>query len=321
MRILIVGGFGFIGGRLAEYLAQNGHQIVLGSRNSISPPDWLYKAEVTRIAWDDEVELERSCDGVDIVINAAGMSAHDCASDPVAALTVNGVGTARLVSAANRSGAKRFIYLSTAHVYSSPLVGDITEETCPRNIHPYATSHVAGESAVLSASSRGEIEGVVLRISNAFGAPIHRNVNCWMLLVNDLCRQAVETRKLVLQTSGLMQRDFIAMTKVCHAIEHFTFDYMQSNKASVFNLGAGESQSVLAMAEIVQQRCAIVLGFWPELQHKKSKVNECYPNLTYRVDRLSAMGISNENLSDVTEIDRLLYFCQLEFTQKMGSNR
>jgi UDP-glucose 4-epimerase len=86
MRILITGGFGFVGGRLAVHLAQVGHKIILGTRHSTASPEWLPHAEVAKIAWDDEVALERLCDGVDVIIHAAGMNAQDCATDPVAAL-------------------------------------------------------------------------------------------------------------------------------------------------------------------------------------------------------------------------------------------
>jgi UDP-glucose 4-epimerase len=158
-KILITGGMGYVGGRLAVHLAQAGHQIVLGSRNASSPPVWLPQAEVLQIAWGDAGALEQSCDGVDVVIHAAGMNAQDCAADPAAALGFNGVATARLVAAACRAGVQRFIYLSTAHVYASPLVGAITEETCPRNMHPYATSHIAGEHAVLYANQHKQIRG------------------------------------------------------------------------------------------------------------------------------------------------------------------
>jgi len=79
---------------------------------------------------------EDSCDGVYVVIQAAGMNAQDCAADPVAALAFNGVATVRLVMAASRTGAQRFISLSTAHVYASPLAGTITEATYPRNLTP-----------------------------------------------------------------------------------------------------------------------------------------------------------------------------------------
>jgi UDP-glucose 4-epimerase len=314
MRILITGGFGFVGGRLAVHLAQAGYQIVLGSRNAINPAVWLPQAEVSQIIWDDDRMLERSCNNIDVVIQAAGMNAQECAADPVAAFAFNGVATARLVAAACRAGVKKFIYLSTAHVYASPLEGIITEETCPRNLHPYATSHLAGEHAVLSASQLGKIEGIVLRLSNAFGAPMHKDVNCWMLLVNDLCKQAVQTGRLVLQTSGLQQRNFIGLTEVCRVTEHFSVGHSESEPAGVFNVGAGMSQSVLEMAQLIQKRCVQVLGFEPILQCVQEGVNEQHSLLTFQSDNLAAFDLNSNGLENTTEIDSLLRFCQIAFT-------
>jgi UDP-glucose 4-epimerase len=316
MRILITGGFGFIGGRLGQYLQQNWHQVILGSRKASCPPEWLPHAEVAQINWGDSRSLKQVCSRVDVVIHAAGMNAQDCASDPVAALEFNGLETARLVAAASQVGVKRFIYLSTAHVYASPLVGTITEETCPRNLHPYATSHLAGEHAVLSAKQRGQIEGIVLRLSNAFGAPVHKDVNCWTLLVNDLCMQAVETRKLVLQTSGLQQRDFVGMTEVCRVVEHLAAGSVSSTQPCIFNVGSGMSQSVFAMAQSIQQRCAQVLGFDPVLQHVQGEAVEPPQMLSYRVDNSAELCIKSDFLDNLAEIDSLLRFCQSTFTRK-----
>lgn len=312
MRILITGGFGFIGGRLALHLAQAGHQILLGSRKVISPPTWLQDAEVKRIEWDDSHALELSCNGVDVVIQAAGMNAHDCATDPVAALSFNGVANARFVAAANRAGVQRFIYLSTAHVYGSPLVGTITEVTCPRNLQPYATSHLAGEHAVLSANHCGQIQGIVLRLSNAFGAPVHKDVNCWKLLVNDLCKQAVQTRKLVLKTSGLQQRDFVSMTDLCRVAEHLAVNGSTAQN-SIFNVGSGVSQSVFAMAQSIQQRCEQVLGFEPVIERVQGEADDLHPTLFYRIDNLAALGIKSDFLEKLEELDNLLRFCQQTF--------
>jgi UDP-glucose 4-epimerase len=311
-RILITGGFGFIGGRLAVHLAQAGHQIVLGSRKVISPPTWLQHAEVTQIEWDDSRALELSCNGVDVVIQAAGMNVQDCAADPVAALEFNGLATARLVAAASRVGVKRFIYLSTAHVYASPLVGTITEETCPRNLHPYATSHLAGEHAVLSASQRGQIEGIVLRLSNAFGAPAHKDVNCWMLLVNDLCRQALQTNKMVLHSSGSQLRDFISMEYVYRVIEKLSSRGADTLPTNILNVGSGVSQSVLEMARLTQHRCKLFLGIEPELSYQEKGTNEKPEVLEFRPTRLEKMGIVVDLYNEV-EIDRLLAFCQVSF--------
>jgi UDP-glucose 4-epimerase len=313
MRILISGGLGFIGGRVAVSLAQAGHQIVLGSRNKGGSPVWLSQAELEQIRWDDETQLERICNGVDVVIHAAGMNALDCSTDPVAALDFNGLATARLVAAACRAKVQRFIYLSTAHVYASPLEGIITEETCPRNLHPYATSHLAGEYAVLGASQHGQTQGIVLRLSNVFGVPMNKDVNCWMLLVNDLCRQAVQTRKLLLHTSGQQQREFIAMTEVCRVIELLSARNCDDHETGIYNIGGGQAQSVLSIAQTIQQCCADVLGFEPELQLRQDIVNDAHETLRYKTVRLERLGIQLDGSVNNVEIKRLLSYCNITF--------
>lgn len=319
MRILITGGFGLIGGRLGQYFYQAGHQVILGSRNASSPPHWLPLAEVMPTDWNNGRALEKICYGADVVIQAAGMNANDCAANPVAALEFNGLATARLVGAASQAGVKRFIYLSTAHVYASPLIGTISEDTCPCNLHPYATSHLAGENVVLGASQRGQIEGIVLRLSNAFGAPMHKDVNCWALLVNDLCRQAVETGEMALHTSGLQQRDFIAMAEVCRVVERLSSCSYGALLPGVFNVGSGVSQSVLEMAQLIQQRCKLVLGFEPKIQRPETDADERHRNLQYRPDRLAEIGI-NVGLDRNIEIDSLLAFCQASHHQNRSKN-
>lgn len=314
MRILITGGVGFVGGRLAQHLHQAGYEIILGSRNSISPPDWLPQAEVRQTKWHDGRALEQACNGVDVVIHAAGMNAQDCLTDPVAALEFNGLATARLLEAASRSGVKRFVCLSTAHVYCSPLIGSITEESCPRNLHPYAASHLAGENVVLSAGERGKIEGIVLRLSNVFGAPAHKDGNCWVLLVNDLCRQAVQSGKMVLRSSGLQKRDFIAITQVCRVIEHLSSCDIDALQPGVFNVGSGVSQSVLELAQLVQRRCKLVLGFEPDLLRPETVAGERIEQLVYRPERLAKMGVSLD-FDNNMEIDDLLIFCHASFNQ------
>ena len=318
MRILITGGFGFVGGRVAVRLHQAGHQIVLASRNSIDPPMWLPQAKVVKVDWSDIRALAQICKGSDVIIQAAGMNAQDCASDPVSALEFNGLATSRLLAAAIRSSVKRFIYLSTAHVYASPLVGTIFEDTCPGNLHPYATSHLSGENVVLGANQKGEIEGIVTRLSNVFGSPVDKDVNCWMLLINDLCRQAVTTGKIVLHSSGKQQRDFIAMTEVCRFLEHLTLCDSKTLFYRSFNIGSGVSQSVIKTAELIQERCELILGFRPELQRlENGSANEKHEILELRTDRLAKMGLQVE-LDNSIEIDSLLIFCKASFNKNLN---
>ena len=53
MRILITGGFGFIGGRLGKNLDDAGHQVVLGARKLQESPTWLPNADVEVTSWTD----------------------------------------------------------------------------------------------------------------------------------------------------------------------------------------------------------------------------------------------------------------------------
>ena len=316
MRILVTGGHGFLGGRIGEFLYQAGHQIVLGSRDNVDSPLWLPASVTAQTEWNDEVSLERICNGVDVVIHAAGMNAQDCVSNPTSAFEFNGLATARLFEAARRAGVKRFIYFSTAHVYASPLAGVITEETSLNNQHPYATSHVAGECAVLRTGGSGEIDGVVLRLSNAFGAPTEKEVNCWSLLVNDLCMRAVQNKQMVLRSSGMQQRDFIALAEVARVVEHLSVCNLDTQAPRIFNLGSGVSKTVYEMALQVQERCKKALGFEPKLMRPVTCEDEVHESLHFRLENLAKMGIRIKQDNNA-ELDELLIFCQRTF----GNNK
>lgn len=310
MRVLISGGVGYIGGRLAVHLSRAGHKVVLGSRKPSKPPEWLPDAEMVQTKWNDQVELSRICRNVDAVIHAAGMNAQDCLVDPVAALDFNGFATARFVTAAAEVGVKKFIYLSTAHVYASPLAGTITEATCPRNLHPYATSHLTGENAALHAGHSGLIKSVVLRLSNAVGAPMHRDVNCWGLLTNDLCRQAVERKQMTLYRDGTQLRDFVALSEVARIIASFLGCETKPLQTNVFNLGSAVSLSLLDIAKAVQERCESIQGLKPDIV--VNSLDSGGFSLNYRIEALEKHGIKvDPNLT--LELENLLRFCMREF--------
>jgi UDP-glucose 4-epimerase len=312
MRVLITGGTGFIGGCVSQYLLREGYEVIIASRNGQNKSFLFPGIKMVPIDWENAEALSAICRNVDLVIHAAGMNAYECAADPGKALQSRRSHTANLVDAAAKNGVKRFIYFSSAHVYTSPLVGSITEEIVPHNTHPYALSHLAAEQALTNAVERGVIEGVVIRLSNAFGAPAHPQVNCWMLLINDLCRQAVTVRKMVLQSTGLQRRDFITMTDTCRAAKHLLDLNLVENTQPVFNVGGGNAPTIWEIACMVQERCAITLGYEPLLERRDPDVNEHTLSLHYHNDHLLQTGF--ELIADMAgEIDDLLLFCKRSF--------
>lgn len=316
MRVLISGGFGFVGARLAQHLHQAGYQVALGSRTESSPPGWLRDAEVVKMDWNDCDALASVCVGSDVIVHTAGMNAQNSLANPAEALAFNGVATARLLDAGCKASVQRFIYFSTAHVYGSPLEGMITEETYPRNLHPYATSHLAGESAVLYVNQCKKIEGIVLRLSNAFGAPAHAEANCWMLLVNDLCRQAVTLRSMTLRSTGLQRRDFITLEDVSRVVANMISLPSHQIGDGRFNVGCGKSLRVIDMVKLIQARCTEVLGYTPKIINPQStKKNEISIDLDYKIERLLSTGFSLRNDSAL-EIDDILRMCDKSFMVK-----
>lgn len=75
------------------------------------------------------------CSDIDCVVHLAALNENDCLLDPVRAAGVNTVATLRLLEAAAEADVKRFIYISTAHVYGSPLDGFLDEYTLCRPVH------------------------------------------------------------------------------------------------------------------------------------------------------------------------------------------
>lgn len=311
MKILVLGGFGFLGGRLAQYFLDEGHDVTIGTSRDIKSRDFLLDgANVVHTPWNNSAKLDKACRDIDLIIHASGMNAKDCADDPVAALSINAVATANILQSAINNNVKRFLYISTIHVYTDKLYGDISEMDCPTNVHPYAASHRAAEDVVLWAQKNKSIDGVVVRVSNGFGVPTHRNVNCWMLLINDLCRQAVENKKLVLASDGIQVRNFIPISEICSVIDFIVCQLPFEDKVGevgLINIGGKESFSVLEMAKLIQLRCENVLGYSPYLTVGEECSGEI-SDLDFQLNRLKELGYTHYH--ELTEeIDRLLIYC------------
>ncbi|WP_075792937.1 SDR family oxidoreductase [Massilia putida] len=310
--ILITGGLGYVGGRVARHLAASPNlDLRLTSRTPpASAPAWLTRGAVA--GWDTADDATALLTGIDTVVHFAALNEIDSARDPVRALEVNGNDTVRLLMAAQQAGVRRFIYFSTAHVYGAPLAGHINERTLPRPIHPYAITHKVAEDFVLAAYDQRKIEGVVLRLSNGFGAPIDPEVNRWTLIANDLCRQAVTTGKLVLKSSGLQRRDFVTLADVARCVEHFIALPSDQLQDGLFNLGGQCVLSMFELASVVARRCEAVLGFLPPVERPMPAPGETAPDLLYAIDKLKAAGFSPVGGVE-DEIDATLLLCRDAF--------
>lgn len=283
--ILITGGLGYLGGRIANYLASRHppSKIFLTTSNKErSLPSWTKDFSVVEMDVGNPASINKCMQYVqfDSIIHLAALNEIDSLSNPLRAYHINTIGTYHLANAAKMNGINRIIYFSTFHVYGPQKPGQvITEMTPTLGIHPYAATHRAAEDIISYFKSYQGLETLVFRLSNGFGYPMDSHVNRWTLVMNDLCRQAVTQGRMVLKTSGRQHRDFIALTDVARAVELFLFDRRDKWDDGIYNLGGDHSMSILEVAK---------------------RIADCYEKyFDKRVDLV--VGTSNEENKDVIQ--------------------
>jgi UDP-glucose 4-epimerase len=260
----------------------------------------------------DKRSLENACKNVSSIIHLASLNAQECDHDPEAALLINGLGTLNLLNAAKKMGVTKFVYFSTAHVYGSPLQGIIDENSTPRPIHDYAITHRLAEDYVLQANSNKDITGSILRLTNSVGSPLNSKANCWMLVVNDLCKQTVLNQSMELHSDELVQRDFIPISTVCSTVvDVLTSDVLDGEIA---NISSSVVLTLRELTNLIADRSEVVLGFRPNINFKRLPKGKPLESLFILNSKLKSSGcIIDTDLS--YEIDQLLLNCNQWFAQ------
>jgi UDP-glucose 4-epimerase len=257
MKIIISGGLGYVGGRLTQYFAQKGHTTVALSRQAGSLPHLTLPGNIAIQHPEIFAKDPSLLHGADVFIHLAALNENDCVKYPEKAIDVNVKETWQWLEAAHKAGIQRFIYFSTAHIYGKPLEGFYDERSLPAPVHPYAITHKAAEDYVLAYSQEKAMNNLVIRLTNSFGPPAFPTADRWTLLVNDLCRMAVNDGKMVLHSDGRQLRDFVCLQDVCTALDVLMH---KPENNGVYNLGSGVSMTVWDMALIVQESASKVLG-------------------------------------------------------------
>ena len=308
--VLLTGGFGTLGGRISANLSKSPEiNLRLASRQKRQPPSWAPKAEVCVVDFENQNSIKQMLHEVTHVVHLAALNDYECHAEPEKAQLVNVEYTRRVVEQAGQIKKLRFIYLSTIQVYGNSLTGVITETSPTDPQDAYSQTHLDAEQIVEHAHNTQQLEGVRLRSANGFGAPMSPDAKIWQIIANDLCRQAVETKKLTLKSHGLQSRNFVPFTDVCSAVYHSLGMSPQQTGDGLFNLGGRKSLQIMQMAELVATRCGAVLGFTPKIEKPNETPDSVPPAFEYSSDKLLATGfILNCDLE--REIDSLLQSCK-----------
>ncbi|MFN0203762.1 MAG: NAD-dependent epimerase/dehydratase family protein [Bacteroidia bacterium] len=172
-KIVITGAAGFLGGRVAKYMASHysNYQIVATSRRSSRAAE-LENTGCSFLAGDltNPHFCEQLTQNAEIVVHCAALSAPY--GDYETFYQSNYVATESLLSACLKNGVKKFIFISTPSIYmnfSSRLKVKESDPLPSTFVNHYASTKLMAEKYVLNANGKG-IQTIALRPRAIIGA-------------------------------------------------------------------------------------------------------------------------------------------------------
>jgi len=169
---VVIGASGFVGSRIVADARSRGITVVeLAAPRLEAAPATAASARAVAAGTVDVVdELAAAFRGVEVVVNAAGLATPD-AEMSASLVGANAALPLVALAAARRSGAKRFVHLSSAAVQGPVPVLDESTRTMP--FSPYSQSKAWGEQLLVEARAEGApgdaTEIVVVRATSVQG--------------------------------------------------------------------------------------------------------------------------------------------------------
>ncbi len=234
MKILITGIHGFVGSNLVEYLKRDneiyGLDIICPEKDGI----------VKTFSWDD---LDAGVmPPMDAIIHLAG-KAHDTKNKSAADVyfKVNTGLTQKIFDYFITSGAKKFVFFSTAKAAADKVDGVLTEDVIPTPIGPYGESKIKAEEYIISKTLPRDKTAYIFRPCMIHGPGNKGNLN---LLYNVV-------RKGIPWPLGAFEnkRTFTSIENACFAVNGVL---TQDVESGIYNIGDDEA---LSTNELIEEIC------------------------------------------------------------------
>jgi len=248
MRVSITGGSGFIGTALGVTLSAEGHDVrLVDTRDAIDVPGMNY----IRGSVLSTEDCYASCDGMDVVFHCAAIHQISMVTDdPLSAIEVNVRGTLNLLRAAQASGVKCFVYLSSAKVFGEPENLPSVESDFPVPCDTYALSKATAEYQCYSLPAQSNMNVVIVRPFSVYGPKQNLNTGYVGMILASL-RDGTD---LVLPGRPDFVRDFIHIDDVVRLCTLAATTRLSG--LTILNAGSGQQtflrELVALAAEILQ---------------------------------------------------------------------
>jgi UDP-glucose 4-epimerase len=267
MKILVVGGAGYIGSHMVLMLAEQGAEVVVLDDLSSGGAEAVLYGKLVQGSIEDPALLDRlfaagKFDGV--MHFASFIQVGESVHHPAKYYRNNLTNTINLLDAMVRNGVKNFIFSSTAAIFGQPEYIPIDEAHPKQPINPYGRSKWMVEQVLQDYEKAYGLRSVCLRYFNAAGADpevrIGENHDPETHLI-PLLLQVVSGRRESAQIfghdydtpDGTCIRDYIHIVDLC-AAHSLALAYLIGGGASTaYNLGNGNGFSVREVVDAVRR--------------------------------------------------------------------
>lgn len=267
MKVLVVGGAGYIGSHMVKILSLEGHQVVTldnlstGYRDAVKFGEFL----IGDMADASTLDALFSSQQFDAVMHFASyIEVGESVSDPAKYYRNNFSNTLSLLDAMVRHNIKRFIFSSTAAIFGEPKNKSIDEShpKCP--ITPYGHSKLMVEQALQDYEKAYGLQYVCLRYFNAAGADpdgeLGERHNPESHLIPLILQAASKRRNNISifgqdypTPDGTCVRDYIHIIDLCNAHLLALNNLIKGSGSKCYNLGNGKGFSVREVINVAKQ--------------------------------------------------------------------
>ena len=275
LRILLLGGTGFIGYNLERFLSQKKIKITVASRNPKGNARNRIRLDILNFK-----HLKKIVKNFDIIINLVGESgATTTLKKPQTTIEVNTIGHLNLLEACRLANPNaKIIFISSRLEYGIPekLPVSSTDLLHPNTIYGIS-KYIATKYSLIYNRIFG-LKTIVLRLSNPFGPQLFPAKDSYNI-VNYFILTALKGMSITIFGKGNQKRDYIYIEDVCSAI--WTLMFSKKAEGRVINIGGSKPTSLKTMADIIVKTAGtgkIIYTPWPK-EWKRVETGDFFFNI------------------------------------------
>ena len=252
MKVIVLGGCGFLGSHVAEQLLQRGHDVSIFARPNADRRNLRAVENRLHFISGDFLNVEdvrRAIAGKDAVIHLVGstLPGHSLVN-PAFDIQTHVVASTNLFSACVEAGVSRIIYASSGGtVYGIPKSLSIDESHPLDPIIPYGLTKLSVEKLLGIYAYQYCLGHAILRLSNPYGSRQRPDtgqgvISTWMYHVR-------QGNPIEIWGDGSIVRDYIAVGDAASAIAMAT---ESSSFNGVLNVGSGRGHSLNELIPMIE---------------------------------------------------------------------